>query len=172
MSEPDPMTDDPAAVLGRLSLAVPAEWEDRTTVTLVGPSRDGFAQNIVVTRERLCAGMGLGAYSQGYVARLREQVAVDELEAVEHVTIAGRRGHVRRLGWEVMDGDDTVSIHQLVGMVVDGADAYALVATGTREDAAAIEPVFRAAIESMTLEGAAERTDAPAADSDEDRGRA
>lgn len=145
------MTDDPGAVLGRLSLSVPPEWEDRTTVTLVGPSRDGFAQNIVVTRERLCAGMGLGAYSQGYVSRLREQVALRELGGVEHVTIAGRRGHVRRLGWDVVDGDETVSIHQLVGFVVDGSDAYALVATVTEEDAAAIEPVFRSAIGSITL---------------------
>lgn len=145
------MTDDPEAVLGRLSLTVPPDWEDRTTVTLVGPSRDGFAQNIVVTRERLCAGMGLGAYSQGYVSRLREQVALRELGGVEHVTIAGRRGHVRRLGWDVVDGDETVSIHQLVGVVVDGSDAYALVATVKAEDAAAMEPVFRSAIESITL---------------------
>ncbi len=147
------MTDDAGrSAIGRLSLAVPAEWEDRTTVTLIGPSRDGFAQNMVVTRERLCAGMGLGAYSQGYVARLREQVAVHELVGVEHVNIAGRNGHVRRLAWTVPDGDSTVAIHQLVGIVVDGEEAYALVATATEDDAAQLEPAFRSAIGSITLE--------------------
>ncbi len=146
------MTAGSEAAIGRLSLRVPAGWEDRTTMTLVGPSRDGFAQNIVVTRERLCDGMGLGAYSLGYVARLREQVPVRELAGVEHVTIGGRRGHVRQLAWTASDGDGVVSIRQLVGVVVDGADAYAVVATGTEDDAEAIEPVFREALGSILLD--------------------
>ena len=60
---------------GGFSLPVPAGWDDRTVPTLTGPTVDGVATNIVVTRERLCDHMGLGAFAAGWVARLREESA-------------------------------------------------------------------------------------------------
>lgn len=147
------ITGERGAAIGRLSLAVPEGWEDRSTVTLVGPVRDGLAQNIVITRERLCDAMGLGAYSQGYVARVGEQVPVQQTAELEHVTIAGRRGHVRRLAWSAPDGDSVIAIRQLVGLFVDGDDAYAIVATGVEADEEALEPAFRAALASLAIDG-------------------
>jgi hypothetical protein len=34
----------------RVQITVPAEWTDDSIITLVGPERDGFAANVVITR--------------------------------------------------------------------------------------------------------------------------
>jgi hypothetical protein len=61
------------------STDVPAGWEDRTLTTLVGPTGSGgFAANVVVTRERVEAGVGLEAY-----ARAQLQATSAEIPGLE-----------------------------------------------------------------------------------------
>ena len=53
---------------GHFALPLPAGWADRTAVTLLAPLEpDGFAPNVVVTREPLCANLGLGGFADGQV---------------------------------------------------------------------------------------------------------
>src|SRR4029079_4830685 len=52
-------------------LPLPAGWSDRTAVTIVAPAAaDGSVPNLVITREALCAGMGLAGFADGH-ANLR-----------------------------------------------------------------------------------------------------
>lgn len=117
-------------------------------LTVTGPTEGEATPSLVVTREALCAQMGLGAYSSGWLARLREQIPVEELTAVEHVQIAGRRGHLRQLAWSAAGS----SIVQFVGLVTAGEDGYAVVCSGPADRAAALEPVFRSLIADLRLD--------------------
>ncbi len=83
-----------------VALALPDGWSDRTVLTLVGPEVDGFAPNVVVTRERLCDHMGLGGFASGWVNKLRDQIPVAEIRPVETIVIAGERAQLRVVGWD------------------------------------------------------------------------
>jgi hypothetical protein len=121
------------------ALPLPDGWEDRTVVTIAGPDDQGFAPNIVVTRERLCDHMGLGAFSQGWLARLRDEVPVAETESVEHTEIAGVPAQIRRVSWQAAG----LRLEQLAALFVIGDDGWGIVATATDWRFAELEPLFR-----------------------------
>lgn len=146
----------------RFTLPLPEGWTDRTAVTITGPEESGVTPNVVVTREALCANMGLGAFSEGWVARLADEVPVRQLGGVEHVRIDGRRAHVRVVSWRAAGLDIT----QIVGLVVDGGDAYAVVGTASTDAFPALEPAFRSAITGLRFASPAPA----AADGDDDAG--
>ncbi len=98
--------------------------------------------NVVVTREQLCDNIGLGAFSDGWVARLGDQVPVQQVAPVEHVRIDGRRAHLRIVSWSAAG----LEITQMVGLVVDGTDAYAVVGTASTYAFPSLADALRAAI--------------------------
>lgn len=108
---------------------------------------DGFAENIVVTREALCDHMGLGGFAQGWVNRLAEQVPVEELRPVEQLEVAGRRAQLRTVGWQAAGLDIT----QLAALFIDGEDAFAVVGTCAAPDLDTFERAFREVLAGIAL---------------------
>lgn len=121
------------------ALPLPEGWADRTVVTLAGPPDDGYAPNIVVTREALCDHMGLGGFSQGWQAMLADQVPVTPLRPVEHTEIAGRPANVRTVSWAAAG----LRLTQIAFLFVDSEIGYAVVGTCTDDRFAELEPTFR-----------------------------
>jgi hypothetical protein len=121
------------------ALPLPEGWADRTVVTLAGPDDEGYAPNIVVTRETLCDHMGLGGFSQGWQTMLAEQVPVTPLRPVEHTEIAGRPANVRIVSWAAAG----LRLTQIAFLFIDNEVGYAVVGTCTDDRFAELEPVFR-----------------------------
>jgi hypothetical protein len=119
---------------------MPEGWSDRTVVTITGPGDDTYAPNIVVTRELLCDGMGLGAYSSGWLNRLAAEVPVSELRPVEHLDLAGRRAHLRVVGWAAVG----LRLRQIAVLTVVGDEGWAMVGTATEWQFDELEAQFRA----------------------------
>jgi hypothetical protein len=132
---------------GAFAIPLPDGWQDRTVLTISGPDAEGYAPNVVVTRERLCDHIGLGGYSSGWLNRLREEVPVVENAPVEHATIAGVPAHLRRVSWNAAG----LRLTQLAALFVVDADGYAIIATATDWRFGDLEPVFRAVIDGFTL---------------------
>ncbi len=121
------------------SLPLPAGWSDRTVVTLAGLDADGYAPNVVVTREVLCDHMGLGAFADGWQSRLADEVPVSALAPIEHAEIGGRRAQIRTVSWHAAG----LRLTQMAFLFVDGDHGYAIVGTCTDWRFGEIEPVFR-----------------------------
>jgi hypothetical protein len=119
------------------ALPLPDGWVDRTVVTLAGTDDEGYAPNIVVTREALCDHMGLGGFSQGWQTMLADQVPVTPLRPVEHTEIAGRPANVRIVSWAA------AGLTQIAFLFVADEIGYAVVGTCTDDRFAELEPVFR-----------------------------
>jgi hypothetical protein len=130
--------------------AIPG-WEDRTVLTMVGPSADGAQPNVVVTRETLCDHMGLGAFSSGWVQKLADQVPVREAGDVEHIEISGSPAHLRILEWEAAG----LRLRQMVGLTTIGDDGYAVVCTVPSAQFEALEADLRAVIAGTRIDAAA-----------------
>ena len=129
-------------------LPLPGGWVDRTVVTLTGPEVDGFAANIVITREVLCDNLGLGGFSSGWVSKLAEEVPVSELRPVEHLEIGDVRAHVRVVGWAAAG----LRLTQIAALFVTGEIAYAIVGTAPEWAFDELEARFREAIAGFRLE--------------------
>ncbi len=68
------------------------QWEDRSTITLVGNlSEDGFASNLVVTRQRLKAGTSAADFAQSQLKQLASQVQRPNVESQR--TFKNNHGH-------------------------------------------------------------------------------
>ena len=147
------MSDSTHATAGAITVPQPAGWEDRTVLTLVGPPTGGAQPNVVVTREVLCASMGLGGFSSGWVQKLADQVPVRETRDVEHIEISGAPGHLRLVEWEAAG----LRLRQLVGLTTIGGAGYAIVCTVPSSAYDGLEADLRAVI-------AGTRIDAGAAD--------
>ncbi len=128
---------------------MPDGWIDRTVVTIAGPGDDGYAPNIIVTRERLCDNMGLGAFSSGWVSRLAEEVPVTEVRPVEHVDVAGHRAHVRVVGWAAVG----LRLRQIAALVVVGEEGWAIVGTATEWQFEELERQFRGVLDRFEIAG-------------------
>ena len=137
---------------GPVSLPRIEGWEDRTVLTMVGPSTAGAQPNVVVTREALCANMGLGAFSSGWVQRLADQIPVQETRAVEHIEIAGSPAHLRVVEWEAAG----LRLRQIVGLTAVGGDGYAIVCTVPSAQFDEFEPQLRAVIEGVQIDPSGE----------------
>ena len=122
-------------------------WDDRTMLTMVGPNTKGAQPNVVVTREALCANMGLGAFSTGWVQKLADQVPVRETRDVEHIEIAGSPAHLRLVEWEAAG----LRLRQLVGLTTIDGDGYAIVCTVPSVQFDELEPQLRAVIEGTQI---------------------
>ena len=122
------------------ALPLPEGWADRTVVTLAGPADDGYAPNVVVTREVLCDHMGLGAFSQGWQTLLVRPGAGNPPRpgrARPRSRGAGRRSASSR------GAAAGVHLTQIAFLFVEGELGYAIVGTCTHDRFEEFEPVFR-----------------------------
>jgi hypothetical protein len=127
--------------LNELELPLPEGWCDRTVLTIAGPADEGgVVSNVVVTREPLCAGMGLGGFADGHLRLLELQVDEIEVLSTEHATVDGQRALVRTVRFRV--GDERPLVQLQAMLVVDGV-GHAVIGTASAEGFAAVEPVLR-----------------------------
>ncbi|MGI9116054.1 MAG: DcrB-related protein [Gaiellales bacterium] len=144
------MSDTARVTSGPVTIPQPSGWEDRTVLTLVGPPTEGAQPNVVVTREALCANMGLGGFSSGWVQKLADQVPVREAKAIEHIEISGAPAHLRVVEWEAAG----LRLRQMVGLTTIGGDGYAIVCTVPSAAYDALESELRAVIEGTRIDSA------------------
>jgi len=135
------------AVGGRVAVPVPAGWADRTVVTLVGPTDGEVQVNVVVTSEVLCDHLGLGAFADGWVRRLADEVEAREVRPVEHRDIAGARAQVRVIRWAAAGVDLT----QLVALVCDETHGHAAICTAPTDTFSDHEATFRQVLDGLGL---------------------
>jgi hypothetical protein len=105
------------------------------------------APNVVVTREELCANMGLGGFAGGWVSRVADELPVHERRPVEHVHVAGHRAQVRCLEWTVQG----TTVVQLVALLTADGHGYAVVCTAPAQAFEELEPGFRTVFEGLRL---------------------
>jgi hypothetical protein len=128
-------------------LPLPAGWSDRTAVTLAAPAAaDGSVPNLVITREALCGGLGLGGFADGHANLMRDQVDAYELLSNGWETIDGERTLVRMVRFQVAD---SVPLVQLQAFFVRDGLGYAICGTATEEAYAEAEPAFRQALDGL-----------------------
>jgi hypothetical protein len=132
-------------------------WSDRTAVTLAGPaSVDGYVPNVIVTREALCSGLGLGGFAEGHLRLLREHAEEVSVLSTEETQLGGTRALVRTVRFRVGDAPALV---QLQAFVVANDLGYALVGTTGEASFADAEPSLRTIFEGFRLvRPAVERT--------------
>jgi hypothetical protein len=134
---------------GDFHLPLPTGWSDRTAVTIAGPaSVDGYVPNVVVTREALCSGLGLGGFAEGHLRLLREHAEEVSVLSTEETQLAGSRALVRTVRFRV---GDTPALVQLQAFVVANDIGYALSGTAGEASFADAEPELRAIFEGFRL---------------------
>jgi hypothetical protein len=138
-------------------------WSDRTAVTLAGPaSVDGYVPNVIVTREALCSGLGLGGFAEGHLRLLREHAEEVSVLSTEETQLGGTRALVRTVRFRVGDAPALV---QLQAFVVANDLGYALVGTTGEASFADAEPSLRTIFEGFRLvRPAVERTNGSSSD--------
>jgi len=137
-------------------LPLPAGWSDRTAVTIVAPAAaDGSVPNLVITREALCAGMGLAGFADGHANLMRDQVDAYELLSNGWEALDGERALVRTVRFTVADSAPLVQLHAF--FVRDGL-GYVVCGTATEGAFTDAEPLFREVLEGLRFAapGAAE----------------
>ena len=137
-------------------LPLPAGWSDRTAVTLSAPAAvDGSVPNLVITREALCEGMGLGGFADGHTRLLRDQVDSFELLSNGWETVDGQRALVRMVRFRVGESEPLV---QLQAFTLRDGLGYVICGTATEGAFADAEPLFRQVLEGLRFAapGAAE----------------
>ena len=142
------MSDTAHVSAGPVTIPQLPGWEDRTVLTLVGPAMGGAQPNVVVTREALCANMGLGGFSSGWVQKLADQVPVREAKGIEHIEIAGSPAHLRVVEWEAAG----LRLRQMVGLTTIDGDGYAIVCTVPSSVYDDLEDQLRAVIEGTQID--------------------
>jgi hypothetical protein len=126
---------------------VPDGWSERTATSLIAPpAGDGYAPNVVVTRERLCDGMGLGGFADGHGNLIQEHAPSYAVLATEHGEIDGERALLRTVRFSVGQAPPVL---QLQAFCVRDGYGYAVIGTAGEESFAEAEPVFRATLESF-----------------------
>jgi hypothetical protein len=133
-------------------LPLPAGWSDRTAVTLAAPAAaDGSVPNLVITREALCQGLGLGGFADGHANLMRDQVAAYELLSNGWETLDGERTLVRIVRFEVGES----ALMQLQAFFVRDGLGYAICGTATEQSFPEAEPAFREALDGLRFAGPA-----------------
>jgi hypothetical protein len=113
-------------------------------VTLAAPvAADGYAANLVVTREPMCDGLGLGGFADGHANVIRDHADEYAVLSTEHGEVGGERALVRVVRWRI--GDEQ-RVMQLQAFCVHDGLGYAVVGTATDEAFGQAEPAFRAAL--------------------------
>jgi hypothetical protein len=130
------------------SASMPRGWEDRTMVTLVGPvSEDGFASNIVVTREKLEDATTVEEYAQVQADLMREEIDGVELMDERAIEINNLPAFQRLQRFAI---DDQI-VQQVQTFIMGDNVIYAITGSSSVEDFNASIPAFKKFVESFEL---------------------
>lgn len=108
----------------------PVGWEDRSTITLVGPVHNGFASNIVVTRQPLPKGTSVTEFATTQLDQLAKEVPSLLIEDERSANLNGRELYQRL---HQFDASDNMAIKQVQTYLVHtfASGTVGLVITGT-----------------------------------------
>jgi hypothetical protein len=130
------------------SADLPKGWEDRTMVTLVGPiSEDGFASNIVVTREKLEQATTVEEYAKVQADLMREELDGVELMDERAIEINGLPSFQRLQRFAI---DDQI-VQQVQTFILGDDFIYAITGSSSVEDFNASIPAFKKFVETFEL---------------------
>jgi hypothetical protein len=136
-----------------VSFDVPRHWADRSIVAFVAPKKPGrdASANVVMTRDELREGEGLGAYTDRQIAQLAGKL--DGFTLLERVDreVGGRVGVELRFRARGARG----GLSQRMVIVTARKTAFTFTTTTSDEDAAQNDPLFDRILSSITLTDAA-----------------
>ena len=128
---------------------LPAGWEDRSMITLVGETdASGFASNIVVTRQKVDAGTSVEDYAaiQGDLM----QAEIENLQILDEraIEINGAQAFQRLHRFEIDGGQ---FIQQVQTFFLAGDIVFAITGTATLEAFDRSIPAFRQFVETFQI---------------------
>jgi hypothetical protein len=122
-------------------------WEDRSTITLIGPTVQGFAINVVITRERVAPGTRVQDYAKQQGALLAAELPTLIVQDERATTLHGARAFQRL--HQFTAGDQT--LQQAQTFVVGQGEIFAITCTAPTAAFEASLPAFRRITESFRL---------------------
>ena len=141
----------PRCVTEEFTLAVPADWVDRSMITWVAPAvgKRVVSPNILVSKDRLKAGETLDTFVNRQLTELLTKVRNFELIRRDATEFGG----IPAVVVEFSMNPHGVPLHQrqiffMSGLVPDQVST--VVATAAKADFAGLEPVFRSILESVS----------------------
>lgn len=130
------------------AVELPKGWDDRSLITLAAPtSANGFAPNVVVTRERIPANVSIEAYAQAQRTAMKEEVPALEILDERATTINGAPAF-QRLQRFTMEGQQ---LQQAQTYVLAQGLVFVITGTAAIADFDNQIPAFRQIIESFRL---------------------
>lgn len=132
------------------SAALPAGWEDRSVITLVGETdRYGFAANIVVTREKVAPQASVESYAREQAELMRAEAG--EVQILDERAIKINNLHAyQRLQRFAPDG---LPIQQVQTFILADGVIYAITGTATVEAFDRSIPAFKTFVETFAPTG-------------------
>lgn len=128
---------------------LPAGWEDRTMVTLVGPlGAQGFAANIVITREPLGASRSLEDYVRKQLAAMKAELPA--LEVLDERAIAHQGAPAFQRLQRFQAGSHEVQ--QAQTFVLAGSTVFVITCSAASADFDASLPSFRSITASFKVQ--------------------
>lgn len=107
---------------GSLSLTAPEGWQDASTISLVGPEREGASPNIMLSRDpgggtdmvayAAAQAQTLQSHTQEYAQHLQEKrlIAGQNAVVVEHTFVMEGAGKVRQLQAYIRAGGGALTV--------------------------------------------------------------
>ena len=127
---------------------LPSGWEDRSTLTLIGPTApDGFATNIVVTRQAVPPGTNVTAFGETQVEALKSEI--EDIQVLDERTteLKGRaifqRMHVLRVGEQSVQQIQTYFVIEVAGQT----EGIVITGSSSPEAFDAAVPAFKVFVE-------------------------
>ena len=129
-------------------LPLPAGWSDRTAVTLAAPvASDGYAPNLVVTREPLPKGTSLRTFAGRQMTNVGKALPGFQLQGSRDETVGGRPAVTYDFSWE---GDSGPLAQRQVLVAVDDK-IYCITYSLHRAEVAKAMPAFERILSTVTF---------------------
>lgn len=128
-------------------IALPEGWVDRTVLTYVGPDSGAGSPSLVVTRDEIGAGVGVGRYAAMQDAAIRAGLEGVELLDERETMVAGRAAIRHTYRWTLHER----TMRQRVWCLVDGENGFAITASAADDEFDGCRSLFAAAIASFQI---------------------
>jgi len=131
-----PPTDVPHEHRGML-FDTPASWDEEAATVVTAPGR--LPQpNIAVSTKKVAANVTVENYAAQRIAATASEMPCFEVKDAEQIAIAGTRGSLYSLVWEIPTG----AFMQILVMFKHGDTMFTICASGMASQADVIGPVF------------------------------
>lgn len=139
------MNEDKFAANG-WSAALPAGWEDRSTITLIGETDDNdFAANIVVTRQKVSPAASIEDFAAEQAELMRREVKTIEIIDERATTISNLPSFQRLQRFTAGE----LAIQQVQTFILSGDTIYAITGTASLAAFDRSIPAFKEFVETF-----------------------